>query len=145
MDGESNLSSPSSSSDLCDSTNNKHKLNDNKNTEVPQLCHQKLFPGDFVHKNAEPCANSSANVTTNQCEHREQNTASQYNGNEQCGDGPYNICMCCYNKFRDCKCLKFLEHSYDLSKNVVERALSFIFKKQDMATFICNFVLQTCT
>ena len=70
MDGESNLSSPSSSSDYCDSTNSKHKLHDNANTAIPQLCHQKLFPEDFIHKNAELCANSSPNVTANQCEHK---------------------------------------------------------------------------
>ena len=121
MDGESNLHSPSSSSDYCDSTNNKCKLNDNTNTAVPSLCHQKLFAGDFIQKNAEPCANSSENVTTNHCEHRELNTGSQYNGNEQCGDGPCNICTCCHNKFRDYKCLKFLEHNYDFSDSVVER------------------------
>ena len=80
----------------------------------------------------------SANVTANQCEDREQNAASQYNGNERCGEDPYNICMCCHNKFKDHKCLKFLENNYDSSKSVVERALSFRFRKQDMAELICN-------
>ena len=51
-----------------------------------------------------------------------QGKASQYNGNEQYGDAPYNIGMCCHNKFRDCKCLKFLKHNYDFSKSVLERA-----------------------
>ena len=84
-------------------------------------------------------------ISYNKCEpipledlknHTQSTAIHNNNGNEQCGDGPYNICTCCHNKFRDCKCLKFLEHNYDFSKSVVEWALSFRFRKQDMDELI---------